>query len=265
MHRVILSMGGLEITSWGVLLVIAFIIGIWLAERRAEKYEVPKSIIPDISLIIVIASVVGGRLFYILENLGYYAKYPGEIFKVWNGGLIFYGGVGLSILSGIIFLKKKKISIFRTMDVVAPSVALGLGFARIGCFLNGCCFGKPTNLPWGVIFPPDSPPSWVIDTPIHLHPTQLYSSLAGFCMFFILLFIEKRVNNYQKRIGAAGCLWWIFLIMYSVWRFSVDFLRYYENEAYLIGKFTHNQILSILILLFSVGMLLKNEFSKRHT
>ena len=259
MHRVIFSLGGLEVTSWGVMLVIAFVTGIWLAEHRAKKYEMPRSVIADLSLILIIAGVVGGRLSYILENLSYYAEYPGEIFKVWNGGLIFYGGIGLAVLCGIIFLKKRKVSVLRVMDIVAPSVASGLGFARIGCFLNGCCFGKPTNLPWGIVFPLDSPARWVFDEPISLHPTQLYSSLAGFCMFLILLIIEK----YKKK-RAPGYLFWVFLILYSGWRFFVDFLRYYDPKAYLVWGLTHNQILSILIFLGAVGVILKNEFSKRH-
>jgi len=270
MHRIIFSLGGLQITSWGVMLVIAFITGIWFAEHRAKKYEMPRSIIPDLSLILIIAGVAGGRIAYIFENFSYYVEYPGEIFKVWEGGLIFYGGFVLAVLCGIIFLKNKKvpffagprhegISMLKVMDIVAPSVALGLGFARIGCFLNGCCFGKPTNLPWGVVFPPGSPPTWVFDKPISIHPTQLYSSLAGFCMVLLLLIIEK---NKKKRI--PGHLFCFFLVLYSGWRFFIDFLRFYDPRAYIMLGLTHNQVASIFIFLVFIGVLLKNEFLERH-
>lgn len=251
MHRVILRLGGVEVTSWGVMLVIAFIAGIWLAERRCQKYGVPRAIIPDLSLVLIVAGVVGGRLAYVIENFSSYAEHPGEIFKVWEGGLIFYGGFILAIVCGIIFVKRKHISVARMMDIAAPSVALGLGFARIGCFLNGCCYGKQTNLPWGVVFPSDSPAGWVFDAPIPIHPAQLYSSIGAFSILAILLVVEKKGMR-----RASGYLFLMFLVLYSVGRFFIDFLRYYEPKVYLLGGLTHNQFVSIFIFLGSCVIIL---------
>lgn len=252
MFRVIFNLGGLSITSWGVMVVIAFAVGIWLAGKRALKYDIPKQIIGDLSVILILAGIVGGRLAFIIENMDYYSENPGQIFKIWEGGLIFYGGVGLAILCGIIFLKKRKVSVTKVMDVVAPTIALGLFFARIGCFLNGCCFGKPTNLPWGIAFPADSPVGWVFTGPVHVHPTQLYSSIAGLAIFGILLKLEKKVR-------FSGYLFWMFLLLYSIWRFFIDILRYYEPKAYLFWGLTFNQLISILIFLLSIVIILKHH------
>jgi phosphatidylglycerol:prolipoprotein diacylglycerol transferase len=254
MHRIILDLGCLSITSWGVMLVVAFIAGIWLAERRAARYGIAKSVIPDLAIVLIVAGVVGGRVMFIVENWSYFAKCPGEIIKVWEGGLCFQGGLGLAILSGIIFVKKKHVSVFKAMDVVAPSVALGLAFARIGCFLNGCCFGKPTNLPWGLIFPPDSPPRWVFDATVRVHPTQLYSCLAGVCICLIILLIEKK-----KTQRPQAYLFGVLLGLYGTWRFSIDFLRYYEPEIYLFPGFTHYQLISVVMIVVSFFFVFRRE------
>ncbi|MCK4353583.1 prolipoprotein diacylglyceryl transferase [candidate division WOR-3 bacterium] len=254
MYRTIFDLGPFAITSWGVMLVVAFVAGVWLAEKRAKKYNIPKGVITDLSLVLIIAGVVGGRTAFVFENWGYYIQNPGEILKVWEGGLIFYGGLGLAILCGIIFLKKKKVKVTVGMDVVIPSVALGIFFGRIGCFLNGCCFGKPTNLPWGIVFPHDSPAGWIFNEPIH--PTQIYSSLAGLCIFGILLVIER------KKLFDSY-LFWMFLVLYSGWRIGIDFLRYYESKVYLLPSLTHNQVVSILILLLSIGVICSYRRAKK--
>lgn len=259
MHRVIVELWGLSITSWGVMLVIAFVVGIWLAEKGAIKYGIPKTIIQDLSVVVIISGIVGGRVTYIIENWSHYAKYPGEMFKVWEGGLIFYGGLGLAVLFGIIFLKRKKVNILKVMDLIAPLIVLGLGLARVGCFLNGCCFGKPTSLPWGVVFPANSPPRWVFSEHIRIHPTQLYESIAGVCMFLILLMIEK------KKRFSYGYLFGIFLATYGGWRFTTDFLRYYESKALILFGLTHSQIVSILMILVAVVLLIHRRHPKSLT
>lgn len=260
MHRIILQFAGLTITSWGVMLVIAFLIGIWVAERRAKKYNISPSLIADLSVILIIAAIVGGRIEFIIENYSQYADNPGDIFKVWEGGLIFYGGFVLAIVCGIIFMKAKKISISDGLNLFAPSIALGLFFARIGCFLNGCCFGKETTSCLGVVFPADSPAGWVFKGETAVLPTQLFESLAGLAMFGILLLIEKK----KKKLNY-GYLFWALLLMYSVWRFFIDFFRYYEQQAYIIGNLTHNQIVSIIIFIVSLAVILKSELSQRHS
>jgi phosphatidylglycerol:prolipoprotein diacylglycerol transferase len=265
MHRIILDLGFISITSWGVMLAIAFIIGIWLSDRRAVKYNVPRLIIGDLTFVIIISSVIGGRLAYIIENFSYYLERPGEMLKVWEGGMILYGGIGLAVLCGMMFLKYKKTNILPVMDIMAPALALGIGIGRLGCFLNGCCFGKPTNSPCGMTFPADSPAGWTFTSPTAVHPTQIYESIFGFCLFGLLLLIEKRLFKAKKQ--GYGYLFWILLLIYSIWRFFIDFVRYFESNAYIIAKLTHGQVVSICILVGSIIAILitsrKNKKEER--
>lgn len=250
MHRIILDLGFISITSWGVMLAIAFVVGIWICDKRASKYNIPRLVIGDLIFVIIISSVIGGRLAYIIENFNYYLEQPGEIIKVWEGGMILYGGIGLAVLCGVLFLKNRKINIPPVMDIVAPPIALGLTFGRLGCFLNGCCFGKPTNLPIGVTFPTDSPAGWTFHSHTSVHPTQIYESIFGLCTFGVLLFIEKKFFTGKKQ--GRGYLFWILLLMYSIWRFFIDLLRYHESNAYISAKLTHGQVVSICIFIGSI-------------
>jgi len=249
MYQTLFKIGPFPIRSWGVMLAIAFVVGIIMAQKRAKRYDIGPSFILDLSIIILISSIVGARLAYVIDHLDFYLHSPSKIFGEWEGGLIFcgglvfYGGLLLAIPVSIYYARKRKVNVHKLMDVLAPSLAIGLFFARIGCFLNGCCFGKPTNLPIGVIFPGDSPAGWLFNVPIH--PTQLYSSFAGLVMFLILRQLE-RVKKFDSE------LFWYFLGMYGSWRFFVDFLRYYEQSEYVVFNLTFNQLISLLILTFSI-------------
>jgi phosphatidylglycerol:prolipoprotein diacylglycerol transferase len=161
-----------------------------------------------------------------------------------------FGGLILAIICCLIYIYWKKLEVWRIADIVAPSIMLGLGIARIGCFLNGCCFGLPTSCPLGVIFPPDSPAGYFFpNTP--LFPIQLAASLKGFLIFGVLLVIER-----WKRFN--GFTFWSMLALYSVGRFVIDFFRYYENSMIFarIGsvQISVNQALTILLFIISVFM-----------
>lgn len=249
MYPTLFKIGPFPIRSWGVMLAIAFVVGIIMAQRRAKRYGIETNFILDLSILILVSSIVGARIAYVIDHFDFYFHNPSKIFGEWEsglifcGGLIFYGGILLAIPVSIFYARKRKVSVPKLMDVLTPSLAIGLFFARIGCFLNGCCFGKPTNLPIGITCPEDSPAGWIFNVPIHA--TQLYSAVAGLAMFFILMRIEK-VKKFD------GALFWYFLGMYGIWRFFVDFLRYYEPSEYIMLDLTFNQIISLLILIFSV-------------
>lgn len=166
------------------------------------------------------------------------------------GGLSMFGGLILAIICSLIYIYKKKLDVWRIADIVAPSTMLGLGIARIGCFLNGCCFGQPTSCSLGIIFPPDSPAGYFFpDTA--LFPIQLVASLKGFLIFGILLVLER-----YKRFH--GFTFWSMLALYSVGRFTIDFFRYYENSMIFtrVGSIpiSVNQALTVLLFALSVFM-----------
>lgn len=257
MHPTLIKLGPVAVRTYGFLLALAFISGIWFTARRARKEGLGTQWLPDLSLIVLVSAIVGSRFFYVIYHL---EEFEGHILDMINpiqssgeigiGGLSMFGGLVLAIICGIIYIHIKKLSVWRIADVVAPSIMLGLGIARIGCFLNGCCFGEPSQSSLAVIFPPDSPTGYMFpDTPIF--PIQLVASLSGFFIFGILLALEK-----FKRFH--GFTFWLMLAFYSVARFTIDFFRYYEESMIFarIGgaRFTVNQVLIVLIFTFSLFM-----------
>jgi phosphatidylglycerol:prolipoprotein diacylglycerol transferase len=225
------------------MLAIAFIAAIILAERRGLRYGVQKDTVSNLSFLILVGAIVGSRVFYVFTHLSDYSGEWWRAFYVWEGGLTFYGGVILAFLLSIIWVKRKRLLFGELGDIVAPSLALGIGIGRIGCFLNGCCFGKPSN--FGVVFPPDSPCAWELGVGVRAHPTQLYSSLAGFSIFGILLLLEKR-----KKFSGELLVW--FFLLYGLWRFSIDFIRYYSPSTYIFPNITNNQVVSVLVFILSI-------------
>ncbi|MCH7760147.1 prolipoprotein diacylglyceryl transferase, partial [candidate division TA06 bacterium] len=239
----------------------AFLVGIFLSMKRAKERRIDPNIISNLAILIMISSILGGRGLYILYHLDQYRENPLEIFAIWQGGLMIYGGILVAFLSVYVYLKKKKLPVWRIADITAPSLALGLAFGRLGCFFNGCCFGKPTQLPWGIHFPPTAEASYFFPDQ-SLHPTQLYSSLAGLFIFFLLLYIDARSTKHKARRFPDGYLFFSLTALYSIWRFGVDFLRGYEENAYLFqsalgGPITINQLISLILLLASLVMIFR--------
>lgn len=226
MHPILFSLGPLTIYSYGVMLALAFVVGIWFATRQAKKEKVPANTILDLSLIALIAGIIGARILFVLRNLNYYLLQPFEIIMFWQGGLIYSGGLILGTLCAILFLKVRRLNIWKVVDICAPSLAIGQAIGRIGCFLNGCCFGKPVS--WGIKFPPGSKASYeqfsqgliksVNEYSLPVHPTQLYSALSALIIFLILILVRRR-----KRFN--GELFFLYLLLYAITRFGIEFLR----------------------------------------
>lgn len=254
MHPVLIRISdAITIKSYGVAIAVAFILGIWLSARRAKKVGLNYSDFVDMGFWVMLAAVVGGRFLYVLFNLRSYLHEPLNIIKIWQGGLVFFGGFLVAVAAAIVFMKRRGIPTWLGGDVIAPQIALGYGITRIGCFLNGCCYGKPTSLPWGIKFPDDcGAGAYSIQMlftgrasyPVHLHPTQLYGVLTGFVFFVILLFIWRRRK-------FDGQVFWSYVGLYSAYRFGVEFLR--GDNASLIAGLNANQILSIVLFGCSVA------------
>jgi phosphatidylglycerol:prolipoprotein diacylglycerol transferase len=259
MYPVLVQLGRLQIHAYGLLLAVSFLIGILWAMRRGEKRGIRKDDVMDAGLYIVLAAIVGSRLFYVLTHLEEFRgrwldtvspfQRSGEI---GIAGLSMLGGVVLALAAIVVFCRAKKIPILRFFDTAAPSLALGLGLTRIGCFLNGCCFGKPGTLPWCVVFP-DASPAGAVLPDLHLHPTQIYSSIYDFLMLAVLLLLDRR-----KR--PDGTLGGAFFILYGVFRILIDFVRYYETSVQFRAfgaAFTFNQLISALMVLAGAWLLLR--------
>ncbi len=266
MHPIIFKIGWLQIHSYGLFLALAFLVGIYTAIKRAKKFRVQPDIIMDFSVVIIISSIIGSRFLYVIFHI---EEFRGNYLDIINpfqssgefgiAGLTMLGGVIFALFSTIFYARIKNLSFLKTADILSPSIALGVGITRIGCFLNGCCYGVECNLPWGMVFSPESPAGYHFYD-IAIHPTQLYSSLGGFIIFFILIYISKyKIFN--------GIIFYSFLILYSIDRFIIDFFRYYEKEMILftIGEvnFSVNQGICILLFLIGVTLITINYFRNK--
>ncbi len=215
MHPILFKIGPLTVHTYGVMIALGFLAGIIFAAREGKRKGVDPEKIMDLSLYILIAAIVGSRLLQVAVEYQYYSQHPIEIFEIWKGGLVFYGGFIGALLTAIWYLKKHSLPVWKIGDALAPSIALGQAFGRIGCFSAGCCYGEPTNLPWAVTF---TNPNSLAILNVPLHPSQLYESFGAF-MIFLVLFL------YRKKIKFDGQLFWIYAMAYSVLRFTLEFWR----------------------------------------
>jgi len=188
MHPVLLKLGPLTIHTYGFFIAMGFIAGIFLAKREAKRLGESPERIMDLSFYILIAAIAGSRLLYIFINPEIFLSDILESFRIWNGGLVFYGGFIAALIVGIVYLKMKKMPLWRTTDIAALSLALGQFFGRLGCFSAGCCYGKACDLPWAVTF---TNPDTLAPIGIPLHPSQLYQA-AGNLIIFVILWLFRR-------------------------------------------------------------------------
>jgi len=259
MYPVLFRLGPLTIHTYGFLVAAGFLIGLGLAIRQAKKEGIPSNKIVDLGFYILLAALIGSRLFFILINLNYYLENPLNIFKIWEGGLVFYGGVLLAVPTVIWYVKKSNLGIWTTADIFAPSIAIGHSFGRLGCFAAGCCYGKfAESLPWGVIF---TDPECLAPINVPLHPTQLYES-GGEIINFLMLITLRRYKSFN------GQLFMTYLLLYSVLRFIVEFFRGDVSRGFIAPQLSVSQGISILIFLVAVAGLIalrKRNLQARET
>lgn len=255
MYPVLFEIWGLKFHTYGVAMAAAFIVAIYLGSRRAPKDGVDPNLVIDAALWVFVGTLLGGRLAFIIEHLGEYRQYPLEALKIWKGGLVFYGGFfGAIILAGS-FVWSKKVPLLKYYDLLAPYVGLGYAIHRAGgCFMAGCCYGKPTDLPWGVAF--HDRRSLIPDDlmGVSLHPAQLYEALNGLVLFFLLLFLRGRKK-------ADGELTALFFLIFAVNRFIIEYFRG-EKGRELWGSSTTVQVESIF--LFALGLVIFLIVRRKH-
>lgn len=242
MYPILLRIGPLTLHSYGVLVATGFIVGIMLAVNQAKKQGISRGKILDLAFYILIAAIVGSRLLFVLMEYKYYIKNPLNIIKLWEGGLVFFGGLLLTIPVVIIYAKKNLLPIWRVADIFAPSIAIGHAIGRLGCFSAGCCHGKPTDLPWGVTF---TDPNSLAIKGVPLHPTQLYEALAELGIFIFLI-------SWQRHKRFEGQLFWLYLLLYSVTRFIIEFFRGDEIRGFIYNGFSTAQGISVVLFLIAI-------------
>ncbi len=234
MHRVIFEFGPFTLYSYGVMVAVGFLVSAVLILRDSGKAGMSANGVFDFLLAVLIGGLIGGRLLYVLINWGDYYRHPLRAVMFWEGGMAFQGGLVMAIFSGVLVSRIRKLPFWKMSDLIAPYIALGQALGRIGCFLNGCCYGKAIESGIGVIFPGET---------VMRIPVQVYSSLALLAIFMVL--IELR-----KKRPFDGYIFAMYMILYSIFRFAMDFLRG-DNPAVFSGM-KLSQIISIGMLLCGI-------------
>jgi phosphatidylglycerol---prolipoprotein diacylglyceryl transferase len=244
MFPVICRLGPVSIYSYGLMLAIAVVVCAFLLNRDAKRAGIPSDIIFDLIFWVVLSGILGARVFFILLNFHYFVQDPLEIVMINKGGLAWQGGLVFAIAAGLWFFKKKALSLPKMLDLVAPYIALGQAIGRIGCFLNGCCYGKAVA--WGIYFPVHN---------AHLHPTQLYSTVGLLVIFFIL-------KRYQKVSPIPGLVFVAYLFLASLLRFGIEFWRA-DHYATFMGLSIYQFVcLGIMIAAFYAYSRIKSRAGK---
>jgi phosphatidylglycerol:prolipoprotein diacylglycerol transferase len=250
-HPEILRWGVLHITSYGLLLAIAFLAGTWLALRESRRLGLDEDQVVTMILVTLVAAILGARALYVAEHLQDFRGSTLSVLALWQGGLTLYGGIVAGTVAGLFTARRLGLPKWVAADALTPSLALGTVFGRVGCFLNGCCYGRPTRLPWGVVFPPDSFASLEFG-PVPVHPAQLYFAATGLVLF-LLVWVARR------RVRVPGVLFWSLVALLALVRIPLDLTRVYEAEAIVVDlpavRLTESQVTSVALVLFALLMI----------
>jgi len=252
-HPIFIRLGPLDIHTYGVLVAIGFIVGLAVAGRRARSEGIPAEQISDLGIWLIIAGMLGGKLFHIIFFWDdFVAGWHADGVRSLRGGFVFYGGFILATVAAVVYAHRKRLPLAKLLDIFSPSVALGHAFGRMGCFFNGCCYGKPCALPWAVTFPP---PHMMAGIPVH--PTEIYEALGNLAIFagLSLFYRHKRFD---------GQVFWLYALSYGVLRLVVEFFRgdYY---AFYFGGLTIGQIVAItMVAVASLALRLSPKTVKLH-
>jgi phosphatidylglycerol:prolipoprotein diacylglycerol transferase len=234
------------------MIALAFLAGLWTATRRARRENIPGEKIADLVFWIMLAGMVGARTVYVTTYWSEFAQQPfTEIFMIQHGGLVYYGSVIGAAIAYFIYIRWKRLPGWKIADILAPSIALGNAFGRLGCLLNGCCYGRACSLPWAIRFPennPLHPPT----TPVH--PTQLYDAALNLLLYLALawLFRHKKFN---------GQVFATYLVGYGLLRFTVECFRGDYPADHIHHGLTSAQLVSLPI--FGIGLVLAAMLSRR--
>ncbi len=244
----------IRIFSFGTMMILALWSAIWLGTRRARQEKIDPELIADMAFWVIIFGLIGARLFYVGRYWGQDdLRTFGDIFAIWRGGIVLYGSIIGGAIGFLLYRRLRPLPFLPVVDVIAPSLAIGIAFGRIGCFLNGCCYGDRCSLPWAVTFPQKSivwsdhaSKGWISETTarsLPVHPTQLYSAFDGFLLVALLC----AYYPLRKRDGEVMAL---LMVTYPITRFLIEIIRGDEG-VFLLGMTTSE---AISVGIFAAGL-----------
>jgi len=251
MYPILFQFGNFHIYAYGFFIVVGFAVATVLAFLKIRKSNIRISLehATDLLFYTILSAFLGSRILFVLINFDTYRQHPLQIFKIWEGGLVFYGGLIPAAMVAFGYMKWRRLPVWKLADLISPLIALGLSFGRIGCFFAGCCYGRETSLPWAIVFKnPDS----LARLNVPLHPTQLYDAANGLAIFFFLNWLSRKKT-------FDGQIFWLFLFLYSITRFFIEIFRG-DPRGFLLGNLlSTSQGIGILLAIFSLFMLFYME------
>src|SRR6266481_2467385 len=248
MYPRLFELGPITLYTYGVLLAAAYLLGLKLARVRAQRRGLDANRVLDLGIYIIISALVGAKRLLLITDFKSFTADPRELLTLARSGGVFYGGLIVAVVVALWYIRRVGLPLWTTCDVFAPGIALGHVVGRFGCLFAGCCFGKPTSKPWGITFT-DPFAASNVGTPlgVPLHPTQLYEAGAEFLILVLLLWIER------KSRGFAGRTFWLYMLLYAVSRFIIEFYR--GDERGTVGMFSTSQFISVLLAPLAIVML----------
>jgi phosphatidylglycerol---prolipoprotein diacylglyceryl transferase len=250
MHPILFEIGNWPVYSYGVLLALAYLAGLQMAVVRARRRQIDPAKVMDLGIYLIIAALVGAKLMLIAVDFDYFRHQPRELLSLVRAGGVFYGGLLAALAVGLWLVGRYKLHPWTVADLIAPGIALGHVVGRFGCLLAGCCYGRPTSVPWAITFT-NPAAATNVGTPLNtpLHPTQLYDAGAELLIMGVLLLTEKRGRPFPGRT------FWLYMLLYAISRYIVEIYR--GDERGMILGVSTSQFVSILIVPLSIIMLLR--------
>jgi phosphatidylglycerol:prolipoprotein diacylglycerol transferase len=242
--------GELTIYTYGVLLAAAYLLGLKLAMVRAQARGLDAAKVLDLGIYIIISALIGAKLLLVVTDFRTFQSDPRELLTLARSGGVFYGGLILAVGEALWYIRRAGLPLWTTCDAFAPGIALGHVIGRFGCFFAGCCYGKPTSVPWAITFT-DPFAAANVGTPLNtpLHPTQLYEAGAEFAILMILLATERKGRPFPGRT------FWLYLLLYAISRFIIEIYRGDPRGS--VGIFSTSQFISIVLAPLAIAMLVR--------
>jgi phosphatidylglycerol:prolipoprotein diacylglycerol transferase len=249
MHPILFDFGRFTIYSYGVLLAAAYLLGLQLALVRARRRGLDPQRVMDLGIWIIISALVGAKLLLLVVDYRQFTASPGELLGLVRSGGVFYGGLITAVVVALVYLRRHRMPLWTTTDIFAPGIALGHIVGRLGCLMAGCCFGRPSSVPWAITFR-DPAAQANVGTPlgVPLHPTQLYEAGAEALILMVLLGLERRGRSFPGRT------FWTYMLLYGVSRFAIEFYRG-DSRGMVFATVSTSQFVSLIIAPLALVML----------
>lgn len=247
MKNDLFSIGPLTIHGYGLMIAVGILACIFMGMQRAKKKNLSDESVLDIAIVSVLCGFIGSKILFVIVEFDSFLKDPLKVLG--SEGFVVYGGIIAGVLAAILYCRRKNLAFLEYFDLLAPSISLAQGFGRIGCFLAGCCYGRETDSFLGVTFPEGS----FAPAGVKLLPTQLFSSAGDFLIMFVLLVYSKR----SKQKGNVGAL---YLVLYGIGRFLIEFLR--SDDRGTVGSLSTSQFISIGIVAIALLMFFRHKIFK---